>query len=566
MKRIAHFLFLTLILNSACQQEPVGTEFINRPNILFILADDQRADALGAAENAHIQTPNIDSLAISGTRFTNMYCMGGHHGAICAPSRAMIMSGRSLYNVYDKIADVPTMPQQFRKAGYVTFGTGKWHNEQVAFSKSFDYGKNIFFGGMSDHFLVPVRDLKIDSTFTEVTYKPFSTDLFADATLEFLTQYAGSGETKPFFSYMAFTAPHDPRSPHPDYIGQYQDNNIPVPLNYRPMPAIDYGVLKIRDENLGAYPRTPQQIQKQLADYYALISHIDDRVGDVIRKLKALNLYENTIIVYTADHGLAVGSHGLLGKQNLYEHSMKSPMIIAGPGIPENQKRDALVYLYDLFPTLANYASVPLPDDIEGQSLVSVINSDTATVRDYLMTTYAHFQRAIRNDRWKLIRYPDLDYTELFDLENDPNELTNLAASDQYESIKDSMLLTLAQHQKMYNDTLPLTAEKIRPLAVDLSDYYIYPDPHQPIYTLDRYFTEARKHPLSDVHYQITRSGWYRNNKIEGFVRNYNQVMHQLIASDSARIQYFGMMQQAQEQGILKEIPENQEAFNAWFK
>ncbi|HWS01017.1 MAG TPA: sulfatase-like hydrolase/transferase, partial [Prolixibacteraceae bacterium] len=126
-----------------------------RPSILFLFADDQRADALGCAGNPYIRTPHIDRLAKSGVRFTNGYVMGGHHGAICAPSRAMLLSGKSLFHVYDKLDGVETMPAYFAKHGYETFGTGKWHNGKSAFEASFQQGKNVMLGGMSDHYNVP---------------------------------------------------------------------------------------------------------------------------------------------------------------------------------------------------------------------------------------------------------------------------------------------------------------------------------------------------------------------------------------------------------------------------
>ena len=138
---------------------------------------------------------------------------------------------------------------------------------------------------------------------------------------------------------MAFTAPHDPRSPREDYIGMYDPESIPLPGNFKKYHPFAFdilnGSLNNRDESLAPWPRTPEIVRESLADYYALISHLDSRIGDIIETLKKEGLFENTIIVYAADNGLAIGSHGLLGKQNLYEHSTKVPLIISGPGIPE---------------------------------------------------------------------------------------------------------------------------------------------------------------------------------------------------------------------------------------
>lgn len=189
-----------------------------KPNILFLFADDQRADALGCSGNSYIKTPNIDKLADRGVRFSNSYVMGGHHGAICAPSRAMLMSGKSLFHVYDRLLGVETMPHYFSKYGYVTFGTGKWHNEKSAFEATFQQGKNVLLGGMCDHFNVPARDMGADGKLGEPESKGYSTDIFAEAAMGFINEYAKGDRNKPFFCYVAFTAPHDPRSPRPDYI------------------------------------------------------------------------------------------------------------------------------------------------------------------------------------------------------------------------------------------------------------------------------------------------------------------------------------------------------------
>ena len=196
-----------------------GLDKNSKPNILFLFADDQRADALGCSGNSYIKTPNIDKLSENGVRFSNSYVMGGHHGAICAPSRAMLMSGKSLFNVYDKLDEVLTMPKYFAQNGYKTFGTGKWHNGAKSFEESFQKGENVFLGGMCDHYKVPCQSLGPDGKLGAPVIKGFSTDMFAEAAVNFLTDYGNSPKDQPFFCYVAFTAPHDPRSPREDYIG-----------------------------------------------------------------------------------------------------------------------------------------------------------------------------------------------------------------------------------------------------------------------------------------------------------------------------------------------------------
>jgi arylsulfatase A-like enzyme len=246
--------------------------------------------------------------------------------------------------------------------------------------------------------------------------------------------------------------------------------------------------LLVRDENLLPWPRTPEQVRSVLSDYYALVSHLDKNVGNIITTLKKNGLFENTIIVYAADNGLAAGSHGLLGKQNLYEHSMKVPLIIAGPGIPEGNVSDALVYLFDLFPTLAELCNVPLPDETDGKSLVSVINGKSGGVRSSLFTAYRKSVRAVRTDEWKLIRYPERDYNQLFNLNNDPLELNNLAKTDSYKSKLEEMTLLMGKWQIDLNDNAPLSVKEVLPLEYDYTKLVRKPDQWQPEYTLVKYF------------------------------------------------------------------------------
>ncbi|MBP0904147.1 sulfatase-like hydrolase/transferase [Mariniflexile gromovii] len=459
-----------------------------KPNVLFIFADDQRADAIGCSGNTYIQTPHIDKLAENGVRFTNAYVMGGHHGAICAPSRAMLMSGKSLFHVYDKLDGVKTMPMHFAESGYETFGTGKWHNKAPSFEASFQKGKNVFIGGMADHFNTPMSDLGKDGKLTKPVNKGYSTDLFADAAIDYISNYAKGKKENPFFCYIAFSAPHDPRSPREDYIGMYPDASMPLPGNFKAVHPFVFDNLNIRDETLGPWPRTPEMIQASLADYYALISHMDQRIGDVINTLKEKGLFDNTIIVYAADNGLAIGSHGLLGKQDLYEHSTKVPLIISGPGVPKNQTKDALVYLFDVFPSLADLCDLPQPTGIDGKNFSPIIENKATNIRESLYTTYRHTVRAVRTDGWKLIRYPERNYTQLFNLKNDPLEIHNLAEMDVYKSKVNEMMGLMDSWHKSTDDPENLHPSTILPLEYDYTKLKQKPDSHQPQYILDKYF------------------------------------------------------------------------------
>lgn len=461
------------------------------PNIVLILADDLRADALGCYGNSYVKTPYIDQLAQNGTRFERAYILGGDQGAVCAPSRAMLMSGRAFFRISDKLNGQTTLPMTLRKNGYQTFMTGKWHNEKEAVVAAFDQAQNVMFGGMNDHFKTFVQDLKSDGTFTEKQPKGFSTDVFCETALDFLDNY---DPQKPFFAYIPFTAPHDPRSPLPQYLALYNENNIPLPPNFMPLHPFSFGNnMGGRDEFLAAFPRTVQDIRGQLADYYGLITHLDEAVGRILKKLKDKGLDKNTIVVFAADNGLGIGSHGLMGKQNLYEHSMRIPMIVSGVGIPQNQTRDAFAYLLDVFPTLCELTQLPAPTDaerrpIDGKSLVPVLTGKTKTVRNEIFTSYIHFQRAIRTERYKLIRYPKINHTLLFDLKTDPYELVNLAEKPEHQPLITEMMALLRQKQAEYGDTLPLTATELAPKTWDYRTLQRVPDQWQPKYVLDKYF------------------------------------------------------------------------------
>ncbi len=491
-------LIISVFLIALISCNKLKNEKKKLPNIIFVFADDQRADALSISQNPYIKTPNIDSLARNGVRFENCYVMGGHHGAICAPSRAMLLSGKSLFHVYDRLEGIETLPNYLRSNGYQTFATGKWHNGAESFETNFQEGEQIMLGGMSDHFNVPVRDLN-NNKLDNLNCKGFSTDIFADASLDYIDKYQLSDKQKPFFCYIAFTAPHDPRSPAPSYLNAYSENEIPLPDNFKPLHPFIFDDFNVRDETLAPWPRTPKDIQSSLSEYYALIQHIDDRVGDLISRLKEHNLYDNTLIIYAADNGLAIGSHGLLGKQNLYEHSTKVPLIISGPGIPKGQTFSALVYLFDLFPTITDYLNFNQPQNIDGKSLMQLINGKKEEVRSSLYTAYRNTVRAIRNMDWKLIYYPQINFKQLYNLKKDPNEINNLANEIKYKFKVEEMMKLLKQHKEFSDDTINLNPYKLQSKEFDYKKLVQKLDPWQPQYIIDKYFPEGTSQKQASV-------------------------------------------------------------------
>ena len=463
-----------------------------RLNVLFLYSDDQRADTIGAWGNPYIKTPNLDRLVREGFSFKRNYCFGGNSGAVCVPSRAMVNSGRTWFHVKNDLSNATILPELLRQQGYVTFATGKWHNGQKSWLRGFERGKAIMFGGMADHTRVPVRDLGVDGKLTaQRTGGSFSSELFADAAIEFLRGYKGE---KPFYAYVPFTAPHDPRQPPVKYREMYYKNRPPLPKNFLPQHPFDNGhCTGGRDENLAAWPRRPEVIRDQLCEYYGLITHMDEQIGRILAALDETGHAGSTLVIFASDQGLAVGSHGLLGKQSVYEHSMRSPLVFRGPGVPEDAESEAFSYLFDIFPTVCDVLGVDVPEGVEGSSLAPIWRREKSRVRDSVFLPFRDIQRAVRDERWKLIRYPEIDYTQLFDLREDPHETRNLAADPQHQATVERLLGLMKRWQARVGDTLALATDKPKPKEIDLTGRERKPDKWQPAWIRKKYFGEVEK-------------------------------------------------------------------------
>jgi arylsulfatase A-like enzyme len=458
-----------------------------RPNILVLFTDDQRADALGAYGNPYVATPALDALASRCFNFREAHIMGSHHGAVCAPSRAMLMSGRTLFRVYDDLDGITTLPEVLGRSGYATFGAGKWHQSRESFARSFQQGRNVFFGGMSHHRAVPLRDLLPGGGLSEVRSEGFSTDLFVDATTAFLEGHAAERPGDPFFAYVAFTAPHDPRTPPERYRRMYAGAGRPLPPAFMPVHPFHTGWMTGRDEVLAAWPREPHVIREQIGEYYGLITHVDARIGDLLATLERTGQAARTIIIFASDNGLALGSHGLLGKQNLYEHSTRVPLVVAGPGIPAGESR-ALVMLYDLFPTIAGLAGVQVPEGVEGRDLSGLWRGEKTSVREEIYTAYEDKMRAVRDDRFKLIRYPPTGRAQLFDLERDPFELRNLAGDASHADVEARLFGLMESEHVRLGDPHPLVTDEKASPEFDYESVERKPDRHQPDWVVKKYF------------------------------------------------------------------------------
>jgi len=464
-KRIRDILLISILLGlffSSCSNQ-VMEEQQSLPNILFLFADDQRGNTINALGNGQVITPNLDRLVKQGTSFSNAYVMGSMVGAVCAPSRAMLMTGRTLFNIDPTGHSIDsthvTMPKTLSSVGYNTFHIGKWHNGRPAFNRSFGDGSKIFFGGMHRQYRVPTYEFDHGADYSKEKMNPrsdkHSSELYADAAIEFLDGYIGQN---PFFMYVAFQAPHDPREMPDEYLAMYDIDKIELPPNYMPEHPFDNGELDIRDEWLAGYPRTEPEVKANIAAYYAMITHLDAQIGRILKKLDDKGLAKNTLIVFAGDNGLAVGQHGLMGKQNLYEHSIGVPLVFMGPGIPKGERREALSYLSDLYPTFCTVAGIDIPETVQGKSLWGVVQGKEAVVRNSSFFVYKNFQRAARNEQWKIIKYNvgNRVTTQLFDLKNDPFELNNLAEGTQYPDKLKEMEILLQEMMKEENDKADL--------------------------------------------------------------------------------------------------------------
>ena len=418
-------------------------------NVLFILADDMRPDYIGDCGNPHILTPNIDKLVERGMTFTRTYVMGANTGAVCTPSRTMILSGRSVFHSSSKgcfakqsRGTEALWANTMRASGYETFHVGKRGNSYLPGMQAFDtclFTEDIG-AGPKEH--------------------EFARQRSADRGIHFLQSRQTS---RPFFIYWAPPVPHDPRIAPKKFMDMYDPTKVPLPPSYMPVHPFDNGEMTVRDEGLAPWPRTEAVIKRHNADDYACITCFDFHIGRVIELLKQSGQLGNTLVVFAADNGLSLGDHGLMGKQNLYEFGgMHVPLVFAGPGVPHGETK-AFAYLFDVYPTICELTGTPIPPEVESKSLVPVITGQTAKVRDYAFTAYRQCQRAVRDECWKVIRYPLVNKTQLFDLENDPHEMNDLAEKPEFADKLKAMLALLAQQQIFYDDETPLTVSDPRP-------------------------------------------------------------------------------------------------------
>jgi len=429
-----------------------------KPNIVFFFTDDQRFDTINSLGNKEIITPNMDSLVRDGSAFLNAHIPSGTSPAVCMPSRAMLHTGRNVFGLENEGQGIPDshimLGETLKNAGYHTFGTGKWHNGISSYNRSFSDGGSIFFGGMWDHWNVPVCDYDLEGKYDNLipftmdfyyNNSPYyincdkfsmgkhSSELISDTAIDFIKS---ERDKQPFFMYLSYLAPHDPRDMPKKFRDMYNPDTITLPPNYMDNHPFDYGINDIRDELLAPYPRTPDTIRKHIAEYYGMISHLDFEIGRVILALKESGELENTILILAGDNGLSVGQHGLMGKQNHYEHSLRVPLIFSGPGIPKNKTMNEYVYLFDIYPTLCDLIGLDIPQSVQGRSFEKLFRNADYITRKTLYFAYTDIIRSVKDERYKLVEFrQDIGITQLFDLINDPYEMKNLHGNEKYSGI-----------------------------------------------------------------------------------------------------------------------------------
>ena len=448
----------------------------DKPNVLYLFADDMTFAAIREIGNTEIQTPNLDRLAKSGTVFTHAYNMGGYHGAVCVASRTMLATGRFIWEARkldDRMKakeDVGLLwPERMHQAGYETYLTGKWHVSTDA-AKRFDHVAHVR-GGMPatvpESYNRPLDGKPDPWSPSDPKHKGFWqggkhwSEVVADDAIGFLE--GAKTRDKPFFMYVAFNAPHDPRQSPQSFVDRYPLSKISVPKSFLPeYPWKDQIGCdpKLRDEALAPFPRTEHAVKVHRQEYYAIITHLDEQIGRILDELEKSGKAASTYVFFTADHGLAVGHHGLIGKQNLFDHSVRVPFIARGPRFQAGAKNRTPIYMQDVMPTSLELAGAEVPDSIDFKSLLPLADGKPHEHHGPIYGVYTMAQRSITQDGYKLLVYPNVPKVLLFDLKADPEEMHDLSEQTDQRGRVQKMFGDLVAIQKRVGDPLDLQAVK----------------------------------------------------------------------------------------------------------
>lgn len=409
------------------------------PNVIIILADDLRPDFL---ELDFVHAPHVRALAKEGRVFRNAYNLGSWMQAVCLPSRNMFLSGKAYFRWSGPWApaDGQTFPEVFGKAGYQTYYHGKQYNTAPLIEAKFQIHRALADEDRERRSGEPGRRI-------------------ADSAIRFL-ESAQRERAKPLLMLLAFEAPHDPWFAAERYRSRIVPGSIRLPANWLPMHPFDNGEMTPRDELLENWPRTEAVLKRAWFDYAAVVSGLDEQVGRVLEAVRRCEAGRGTIVVFTSDNGLALGSHGLLGKQNLYEHSVRLPLIVAGTGVSPGVS-DGFVYLMDLFPTLCERAGIEAPSGIDGRSFAACLDGRAETARERVALAYRDVQRGLREGSWKLIWYPHINKFQIFDLSKDPGERVDRSGEAALAGRVASMHARMAAELRMLGDSVPMPGRAV---------------------------------------------------------------------------------------------------------
>ena len=434
-------------------------------NIILVMNDDLAEWALGCYGNSEIHTPTLDYLAKTGVQMTHAFTPT----PVCSPARACCLTGRlaSQHGIHDYlVASEPkihrhpwldneiTLAQLLSDHGYQTAHCGKWHLGNDAQPQAgFDY----WFSGVGDYPVEHGGDHRFSVNGDIQTLAGHRTPVITDRAIQFLDQ---RNTEQPFFMHVGYFGTHNPWRGHPErLVAQYRNNNFEGLLD---QPAYPFG-----RQNLESTLPTRLDPRESLAQYFASVSHIDESMGRLMDHLEALNLRENTLFIFTSDHGLCCGHHGLWGKGNatlplnMLEESIRIPMIFNQPDrLFGYQKRSEFVDHLDLFQTIADYAGIPddLPTDrnYPGRSFLPLLDN-SASIPDWRQAQFGEYGnvRMIRTRQYKLVRrYDDNASCELFDLQADPNEMINHFDDAEYQSLVRLLTSEMESHFEQFQDSV----------------------------------------------------------------------------------------------------------------
>ncbi len=475
-----------------------------RPNIVFIFTDDHGVQAISAYGSRINETPNIDRLAHEGMIFRNAFVTN----AICAPSRAVILTGKyshvngQLTNEETFDGSQQTFPKLLQRAGYETAIFGKWHLKSEP--TGFDHWQVLV--GQGPYYNPPIRSAQGTTAIAGYT-----TDIITDLAIDWLASRRDAG--KPFMMMVQHKAPHRRWDPGPDHLTMYDDVTLPEPATLfddyagrgsaakqqtmRIARDLDERDLKLvppeeltpeqlevwnqaydpkndafREANLTGDDLVRWKYQRYLKDYLRAVASVDDNIGRLMEHLDASGLTDNTIVIYASDQGWYLGEHGWFDKRWMYEESLRMPLIVRWPNtVAPGSEATAMVSNLDLAETfldIAGVASVDIPPDMQGRSLNPILQGTTPP--DWRTSFYYHYYEypgphdvarhyGVRTERHKLIYFYTLDEWELYDLEKDPNELVSVYDDPEYADIVAELkaeLERLRQHYNVPDDDRPL--------------------------------------------------------------------------------------------------------------